>query len=147
MLVYWLGWNMMLASTSSKAPARIKWTLPPELSTVDSSAGVPRIRTVPGSASATVLSARPAPTADGPIRLWPQPWPMFGSASNSARIATVGRRPPPMRARQAVASPAIPTSDSISPSASRPVSVLTAVCSWWPSSGLRPIVWAASQSC
>ena len=59
----------------------------------------------------------------------------------------VGRRPLPIRARQAVASPAMPTSASISPSASRPVSVLTAVCSWWPSSGLRPIVWAASQSC
>src|SRR5688572_4186006 len=71
---------------------------------------------------------------------------MFGRASNSARIATVGRRPLPMRARQAVASPAMPTSVSISPSASRSVSVLTAACSWWPSSGLRPIVWAASQS-
>ena len=60
-LVYWLGWNMMLASTSSKAPARTRWTLPPELSTADSSAGVPSTITLPGRYCSDAGQRQPGP--------------------------------------------------------------------------------------
>ena len=69
------------------------------LNHVDLAAGVrggallgrrPSTQTEPARSPSTSVSASPAPSADVAIRLWPQPWPSFGSASYSARTA-IGR--------------------------------------------------------
>jgi hypothetical protein len=63
--------------------------------------GADELRPVPATASRCSASARKAPSAPAAaIRLWPQAWPISGSASYSARMATLwARRPCPMRGR------------------------------------------------
>ena len=65
------------------APFALPFSLP-------SSPGVPSTRTWPPNRSITCLSAAPASDEFGPYTLCPQPWPMPGSASYSARNTTVG---------------------------------------------------------
>ena len=95
------GCIISAASTPSKAPSRAISSLPPPRS----SAGVPSMRTRPGSALASGASASAAPSAEVAIRLWPQAWPMPGSASYSASSATQGPRGLPNSAAKAVSSP------------------------------------------
>ena len=95
------GCTIIAAWTPSKAPRSSMRTLPPP----PSSAGVPSTRTVRPRSSATEASARPAPTAVAAMMLWPQAWPISGSASYSAHTATT-RSPVPAagleRGRQVV---------------------------------------------
>src|SRR5438309_797495 len=70
------------------------------------------------------------------MTLWPQAWPIPGSASYSQRIATVGPSPVSMVARNAVATPATPRS-TLKPCLSRKSpSHAAALTSWYASSGL-----------
>src|SRR5436309_2051987 len=97
-------WIIMAASTLSKTPASISFTLPAP----PSSAGVPItwIRPLKGRVLRAAASAAPAPAPEAAMTLWPQAWPMFGSASYSARMAMVGPGPwPGMVALKAVGRP------------------------------------------
>ena len=87
------GCTIMAASTSAKAPSRAMRILPPP----PSSAGVPRTTTLPPVSPTTSASAAAAPAPAAAMMLWPQAWPMPGSASYSHRMATRGR-PLPSRA-------------------------------------------------
>ena len=79
-------WRSMATSSPAKAPFWSMMILPPP----PSSAGQPKTLTVPPSSSRTLRSASPAPTAMAHIRLWPQAWPMPGTASNSPKIPMLG---------------------------------------------------------
>ena len=94
------GCTIIAASTPSKAPRSAMRILPPP----PSSAGVPRITTVPPSSSASAAAARPAPSPAVAMMLWPQAWPMPGRASYSQSTAMVGPAVP-ASARKAVGSP------------------------------------------
>ena len=54
------------------------------LPTTPSSAGVPNTTRRPGRDFMAAFTASPAARLDMAMRLWPQPWPMPGSASYSA---------------------------------------------------------------
>src|SRR6266850_1719857 len=101
-------WIIMAASTPSKTPASISFTLPAP----PSSAGVPMTWMRPANGSVpSAARAAPAPTPAVAMTLWPHAWPMPGSASYSAMMAIVGPAPEPgIVARNAVASPPTPRS-------------------------------------
>ena len=101
-------WIIMAASTPSKTPASMSFTLPAP----PSSAGVPMTWMRPANGSVpSAASAAPAPTPAVAMTLWPHACPMPGSASYSAMIAIVGPAPmPAIVARNAVASPPTPRS-------------------------------------
>src|SRR5438067_2272600 len=94
---------MSAASTPSNTPPFMSWTLP----LPRSSAGQPMTRTRPRTPSSMSRSARNAPIAAVPMRLWPHPWPIPGSASYSPSIATTGP-PDPASATKAVSTPPAP---------------------------------------
>src|SRR5439155_1577600 len=80
-------WTIIAASTPSKMPPRISFTLPPP----PSSAGVPMTWIRPlGSRSRTAARPTPAPAPAAAITLWPHAWPMPGKASYSHMMAMVG---------------------------------------------------------
>jgi len=62
--------------------------------------------------------------------LWPQAWPMLGSASYSHRIAMTGPSPRSMVARNAVSTPPTPRSTSKPWAARNSVSQPAAFTSW-----------------
>ena len=102
------GWEDRHISTPSKTPASNNLIFPPP----PSSAGVPMTTRRPGRFFMLAWTPSPAPKPAMAIRLWPQPWPISGKASYSARTATVGPSPaPPSRvARNAVSTPPMPRS-------------------------------------
>jgi hypothetical protein len=97
------GWIWRQTSTSAKIPALMRWTFPFPAS----SAGVPMKRISPAKSRPSTLAATiAAPALDEHIRLWPQPWPISGSASYSPAYAMTGPgRSPRQRATNAVSSP------------------------------------------
>src|SRR4051812_11458822 len=126
------GWNIIAASSPSNAPASSSLILPPP----PSSAGVPSSTTSPPVVATTRAAARNAPTAPAAIRLCPHAWPISGSASYSATIAT--RAPPavPARARSAVGRPPSPRSTAMWRDATSSEIHPAALTSWKRSSGL-----------
>ena len=79
--------------------------------------------------------AAPAPAPEVAMTLWPQAWPMPGSASYSHRMATVGPSPVSMVARKAVSTPPTPCS-TLKPCLPRnSESHAQALTSLYPSSG------------
>ncbi len=96
-----------------------------------SSAGVPTTWIRPfGSLSRTAARPAPAPAPAVAIALWPQAWPIDGSASYSHMMAIVGPSPVSIVARNAVSTPATPRS-TLKPWAARnSVSQPAALTSW-----------------
>ncbi len=138
-------WIIMAASTSRNTPASISRTLPAP----PSSAGVPITWMRPGKGRVVSAAARaaPAPVPAVAITLWPQAWPMSGSASYSAMIAMVGPGPwPAMVARNAVGSPPTPRSTAAPCFARKSASQAEALCSSKHSSGLAWIWWLICSS-
>ena len=78
------AWAISATSTSAKAPASTSRRLPTPIS----SAGQPTTWMRTASSGSTVASADAASSVAGPERLWPQAWPISGSASISASSAT-----------------------------------------------------------
>ena len=95
-----LGWIIIDAAASSKAPALINSTLPPP----PSSAGVPSTVTLMPRSSTRGTRARPAPMAAVAMMLCPHAWPTSGRASYSQQITTRGPEVP-MFASKAVSNP------------------------------------------
>ena len=136
------GCSMKAASTSSNTPASARRILPPP----PSSAGVPMITTRPGNRSPLRARARPAPSALEAMMLWPHACPMPGSASYSARIASVGPgSPPSSSARNAVASPPTPRATRRPPRSSSSASRALARCPLNRSSGFAWMSWLVAR--
>ena len=82
------GWHIMATSTSSKAPARIRSTFPPPLSSAGQPSTVSRADVTPARCRA-ILMPTPAPMPTWAIRLCPQACPISGRASYSHRTPTL----------------------------------------------------------
>src|SRR5207244_3627636 len=107
------------------------------------SAGVPItwMRPANGTVPSATASAAPAPAPAVAITLWPQAWPIDGSASYSAMIAMVGPEPEPsIVARNAVGRPPTPRSTRAPCFSRNSVSQPCAFSSWKQSSGVSWIL-------
>jgi hypothetical protein len=101
------AWAIIATSSPRKAPASTRRRFPTPIS----SAGEPTTTSRASSGARQDASAKAAHRLAGPERLWPQAWPISGSASISAsNAARSGACGDPQPAISAVSRPAAPRS-------------------------------------